>query len=132
MNNEKKPGISRRRFMKQATLAAGGGMLLSSVPLGGVYAAGSDTIRVGVIGCGGRGTGAAHQALQADEGGKIVALADAFEDRLPQCYSNLNDKHGERGRLDVPEEMRFTGLEGHKNVIDEIEVGVVGTAPVLV
>src|SRR5690625_857664 len=100
MDNEKKPGISRRRFMKQATLAAGGGMLLSSIPLGGVYAAGSDTIRVGVIGCGGRGTGAAHQALQADEGVKIVALADAFEDRLQQCYSNLNERYGESGRLD--------------------------------
>src|SRR5690625_5881330 len=110
MNNEKKPGISRRRFMKQATLAAGGGMLLSSVPLGGVYAAGSDTIRVGVIGCGGRGTGAAHQALQADEGVKIVALADAFEDRLLKCYSNLNDRYGESISLDVMVESRCTGF----------------------
>lgn len=129
MDNEKLLGISRRRFMKQASMAAGGGLLLSSLPFGGVYAAGSDTIRVGVVGCGGRGTGAAHQALQADEGVKIVALADAFEDRLEQCYSNLNERYGESGRLDVPADMRFAGFDGYKHVIDSCDVVILTSPP---
>ncbi|MCC5905831.1 MAG: hypothetical protein JJU13_06485, partial [Balneolaceae bacterium] len=56
-------GLTRRQFFKNATYATGGGLLLGSLPVGAsAYASGSDTLRVGVVGCGGRGTGAANQA----------------------------------------------------------------------
>ncbi|NIS48380.1 MAG: twin-arginine translocation signal domain-containing protein, partial [Aliifodinibius sp.] len=81
-----KSTITRRDFMKKTSLAAGGGILLSSLPVSSsAYAAANDVLNVAVVGCGGRGTGAANQALNADEGVKIVALADLFRDRLDEC-----------------------------------------------
>jgi myo-inositol 2-dehydrogenase / D-chiro-inositol 1-dehydrogenase len=129
-NKPLRGGLSRREFFKNASFAAGGGMLLGSLPVGAsAYAAGSETIKVGVVGCGGRGTGAANQALQADEGVKIVALADAFRDRVDQCYENLNNRWGESGRLDVPDEHKFDGFEGYKHVIDLSDVVILAGTP---
>ncbi len=122
-------GISRRDFMKKTTMAAGGGFILSSLPVGqSAYAAGNDTLKVAVIGCGGRGTGAANQALNADPGVKIVALADLFRDRLDSCYDTLAQRHLETGRLDVPEEHKFVGFDAYKDAIALADV-VILTAP---
>lgn len=122
--------LTRKEFCRNATLAAGGGILLSSLPVGAsAYAAGSDTLRVAVVGCGGRGTGAASQALQADEGVKIVALADAFRDRLDDCYSRLSDRFGESDRLDLPEEHKFTGFEAYRHAIDLADVVILAGTP---
>jgi len=122
-------GLSRRDFMKKTTLAAGSGLLLGSLPIGAsAYAAGNDTLKVAVVGCGGRGTGAANQALNADPGVKIVALADMFRDRLDGCYNALSQRHLETGRLDVPEEHKFVGLDAYKKAIPLADV-VILTAP---
>ena len=122
--------ITRRQFVKNATLTAGGGLLLGSLPVrASAFAAGSETLRVGVVGCGGRGTGAASQALEADPGVKVVALGDAFRDRLDSCYENLNNRWGESGRLDVPEERKFTGFNAYKNVIDLSDVVLLTSTP---
>lgn len=103
---------------------------MSSLPIGmSAYAQGSGKIRVGVVGCGGRGTGAASQALQADEGVEIVALADAFRDRLDECYENLSNGFGESGRLNVPEEHKFTGFDAYKEVIDLSDVVILTSTP---
>lgn len=124
-----KKGISRRDFMKKTTLAAGGGFILSTLPVGqSAYAAGNDTLKVAVVGCGGRGTGAANQALNADPGVKIVALADLFRDRLDSCYDTLAQRHLETGRLDVPEENKFVGFDAYKDAIALADV-VILTAP---
>ncbi|REL39045.1 gfo/Idh/MocA family oxidoreductase [Rhodohalobacter sp. SW132] len=121
--------ISRKDFVKKTSLFAGGGLLLGSLPVGvSAYAAGNDTLKVAVIGCGGRGTGAANQALNADPGVKIVALADLFRDRIDQCYDALSQHHLETGRLDVPEEHKFTGFDSYKEATALADV-VILTAP---
>lgn len=122
--------LSRRTFVKNSALTAGGGILLGSLPIGSsAYAAGSDTIKVSLIGCGGRGTGAANQALVADEGVKIVALADAFRDRIDDCYDTLQNRWGDSGRLDVPEERKFVGFDAYKKAIAEADVVILATPP---
>ena len=76
---------SRRDFIRDATAAAVGTAAVARFHgLAGAHAAGSDEIRVGLVGCGGRGTGAAGNVLAAAQGVRIVALADAFQDRLDQ------------------------------------------------
>lgn len=122
--------ITRREFCKSAGLAVSGGMMIGSLPAGAsAYAAGNDTIKVGLVGCGGRGTGAANQALYADEGVKIVALADAFRDRLDDCYDNLMRIHGDSGRVNVPEDHKFTGFDAYKHVIDRCDVVLLAGTP---
>ena len=98
---------SRRSFLKLSTAAistaAVGGLELSR----SAWAAGSDTIRVGLIGCGGRGTGAAIDALDADPGVKLVAMADLFEDKVEAALTEIRDKHPDRGAVD--RERRLAG-----------------------
>ena len=104
--------------------------MLGSLPIGSTaYAAGSDLLKVAVIGCGGRGTGAANQALVADDGVKIVALADAYRDRIDNCYNNLQNRWGDSGRLDVPEERKFVGFNAYKDAIAEADVVILTTPP---
>ena len=74
-------GKSRRQFLETSSLAVAGSLAALAAPRN-VHAAGSDDLKVGLIGCGGRGTGAASQALKADPNVKLWAMADAFEDRL--------------------------------------------------
>src|SRR5688500_13511473 len=79
----------RREFVKQSSLIAGG--LLAAPLLGktNFFSGADDVIRVALVGCGGRGTGAATQALLSKQNVKLVAMADAFSDRLEQCYKTL-------------------------------------------
>ena len=129
-NNSGKQHISRREFCKNATIATAGGVLLSSLPIGAsAFSAGSDTLKIALIGCGGRGTGAANQALQADKGTKVVAMADAFRDRLDECHSLLSERYGETDQLDVPEEHKFTGFDGYKKAIELADVVILATPP---
>lgn len=133
MNKPDKPvktSISRREFCKNASMAVGGGLLLGSLPIGAsAFAAASSELKVAVVGCGGRGTGAANQALQADDGVKIVALADAFRDRLDSCYSTLSQRYGDSGRLDIPEEHKFTGFDAYKHAIELADVVILASPP---
>jgi predicted dehydrogenase len=112
---------NRRDFLKTSSLAAvGAGVLGSLGSLPGAHAAGDDTIKVGLIGCGGRGTGAAGQALSTKGNVKLVAMADAFVDRLQSCLSELkkNPELQEKSdRIDVPPERQFVGFDGYEKVI---------------
>src|SRR5262245_47869839 len=90
---------SRRQFL--ATSAAAAALAAH------VHAAGGDTLRVGLIGCGGRGTGAASQALRADANVKLVAMGDVFEDRLQGSLATLKKDEKVAGKLDVPQERQF-------------------------
>ncbi|MDG2292296.1 MAG: hypothetical protein P8L37_06530, partial [Phycisphaerales bacterium] len=93
MNNtpEQDQGVSRRRFVAASTAAVGSSTLLASSLASAAFAQGDDRIRVGLIGCGGRGSGAAGQALNADPGVVLVAMGDAFSDRLESSHRNLVD-----------------------------------------
>lgn len=78
----------RRSFIKTSALITGGAML-SPFTLPGAYAAGDDAIKIAVIGCGGRGTGAVFQAFETGQNIKLVAMADAFRDRLDQSHERI-------------------------------------------
>jgi len=106
---------SRRTFLKTSMLTAGAAALAG--PLGSVHAAGNDLLRVGLVGCGGRGTGAASQALKADKNVKLVAMADAFEDRLAGSLDTLRKQADIAAKIDVPPDRRFVGFDAYKQLI---------------
>src|SRR5918993_4543871 len=80
---------SRREFVKQSSLLAGGLVAAPLLSNAGYFNSVDDTIKIAVIGCGGRGTGAAMQALSTKQNVKLVAMADAFRDRLDSAYTSL-------------------------------------------
>jgi myo-inositol 2-dehydrogenase/D-chiro-inositol 1-dehydrogenase len=106
---------SRRDFLKTAAAAAvGTGVAARTIH--GAHAAGSDAIRVGVIGFGGRGTGAVENALQAAEGVTLVAAGDVFKDRLEGSLKRLKDgKYG--AKIDVPPDRAFVGFDAFEKVL---------------
>src|SRR5258707_12042016 len=99
---------TRRDFLKTSAVAAAA-TTLSLAPA--VHAGGVDGIKVGLIGCGGRGTGAAGNVLDADPNVKIVALADMFKEQI----SRLKSEFG--GRIDVPENRCFAGFDAYKELL---------------
>ena len=122
-SNEERVGqsTSRREFLKEtARIAASGALVAGIVPR--IYASEGNTIKVVLIGCGGRGTGAADNALSVKNGPmKLVAMADVFERRLAGSYQNLKKKHGEIA--DVPDDRRFVGFDGYKKAMDCLSPG---------
>lgn len=94
-----------------------------------VHAAGSDTLRVGLIGCGGRGTGAAEQALRADKNTRLVAMGDMFADKLQASLGRLKDIGAIADRIDVKPECCFTGFNAYKPVIETADVVLLATPP---
>jgi predicted dehydrogenase len=115
-------GLSRRNFIRTATTVAVGATVASRFDVG-LNAAGSDEIRVGVIGCGGRGTGAARNCLQSAEGVRIVAMGDAFADRLSESVTGLTTKFG--AKVDVPKDRQFVGLDAYEKVLAQPDVNYV-------
>ena len=125
---------SRREFVKGTSLLAGGIMAAPIMSKANFFSGSEDTIKIAVVGCGGRGTGAAMQALSNKQNVKIVAMADAFKDNLDNCHKSLtneiNNSIGELAkRLDVPEERRFTGFDGYQKAIALADVVILATPP---
>ncbi|MDB6154852.1 MAG: oxidoreductase domain protein [Chthoniobacteraceae bacterium] len=123
--------LSRRNFLKRGSAAVAGTALLGALAperfaLG---ASSNDTIKIALIGCGGRGSGAANQALNTYSLGpvKLVAMADAHEDRLQSSLSNLQKTHADR--VDVPKERQFIGFEAYKEAIAQCDVAILSTPP---
>ncbi|REG77561.1 Gfo/Idh/MocA family protein [Algoriphagus antarcticus] len=117
---------SRRDFIKTSALVTGG-LMTSPFVLPGAYAAPVNELKLALVGCGGRGTGAAFQALATGHNIKIVAMADAFRDRLDTAYNALNEKYGDK--LSVSEDMKFVGFDGYKNAIAQADVVILATPP---
>lgn len=126
-----KNGISRRTFFRNASMAAAGGLILGSMPgsAGAFSGSKNDMLKVALVGCGGRGTGAANQALSADKGAQLVAMADAFRDRLDESYEGLSKRYGDTDQLAVPEENKFVGFDGYKKAIALADVVILATPP---
>jgi predicted dehydrogenase len=128
---------SRREFVKQSTLVAGGIIAAPLFSRANFFSGSDDPIKIALIGCGGRGTGAAMQALLTKQNVKLVAMADAFADRIESCYKTLAKKDlsdsGVKGNLlskiDVPEERRFTGFDGYLKAIPLADVVILATTP---
>src|SRR5579871_2288544 len=121
MNPDEKTLPSRRQFLKAAGgVAATSALAGFSVPP--VHAAGNDLIQVALVGCGGRGSGAAVNALSTKSGPiKLVAMADAYEDRLKSSYGNLSQAVG--SQMEVPQERRFIGFDAYQKAMDCLKPG---------
>ena len=95
-----------------------------------VHAAGDDTLRVGLIGCGGRGTGAATQALMADSRVKLTAMADAFDDRLQTSLKVIERMELLKSKIDVPPERQFVGFDAYNQLLASgVDVVLLATPP---
>jgi predicted dehydrogenase len=112
---------SRRTFLKNAgTVAAAGALVGTMVPK--VHASEDNTIRIALIGCGGRGTGAAADALSVKNGPiKLAAMADVFEHKLAASHNSLKQRFADR--VDVPDDRKFVSFDGYKGAIDCLKPG---------
>ena len=119
-------GRTRRDFLKVSTGVASAAALGTLGLPHRVYAAGSDVIRVGMIGCGGRNSGAADQALAADKGARLTAMCDIFMDRVKAVRGIL--KNGKPGQVTVDDDHCFAGFDGYKRVIEASDVVVIANA----
>ncbi|MBR9802284.1 MAG: Gfo/Idh/MocA family oxidoreductase [Rubinisphaera brasiliensis] len=117
---------SRRSFMKTSAGLAAGATVLSSLSAK-AYAANDETLKIGLIGCGGRGSGAAAQALKTSGQVALVAMADMFGDRLESSLKRItNDVKGnDTATVDVPEERRYTGFDGYKQIMEDNDIDLV-------
>jgi predicted dehydrogenase len=111
---------TRRQFLAASAAVAASPSL---------YAAGGDVLKVGLIGCGGRGTKAAMEALTADQNAKLVAMADAFEDRLSDSLELIQKKKELAGKVDVKPDAKFVGFDAYKEVIARCDVVLLTTPP---
>ncbi|PHR85933.1 MAG: oxidoreductase [Blastopirellula sp.] len=121
---------SRRDFIKKgSSLLVAGGAVAGSLSLSrSAHAFGSDVIKIGLVGCGGRGTGAASQAMNTDGATKLVAMGDVYADRLATSLRTVSSQHG--NKVDVPEERQFVGLDAYKNVLEsDIDIVILATSP---
>jgi predicted dehydrogenase len=125
-------GGSRRDFLKQSGLATTGAVAGNLAVSRMAHAAGDDTLRIGLIGCGGRGTGAAADALSTNSATnkvKLIAIADVFEDQVKSARQRFLARGPEL--VDLPEERCFAGFDAYKKLIDlkEIDVVLMATPP---
>jgi len=120
---------SRREFMKTTGTVASASVL-AGITLPNVHAAGTDIINIALVGCGGRGTGAAANALSVQNGSiKLTAMADLFEDRLEGKHKVLKEQFGDK--VDAPADRRFLGFNAFNQAIDTLKKGdvVILTTP---
>lgn len=118
--------FTRRSFLKQTAAAAAAAPMLSLR----MHAGGTDELKIGLIGCGGRGTGAAFQALHTSGPVRLVAMADAFTDRLQDSLRELTGDAAIAARVDVPEARRFVGLDGWQKLLaSDVDVVLLATPP---
>lgn len=115
---------SRRQFLTRTMAAAAAAPALSLVR--SVHAAGSDTIRIGIVGCGGRGAGAAVDAMTADPAVRLVAMTDLFANRVQEKRKILKSQMPEQVLVD--DDHCFSGMDGYKNVIDSVDVVLIACA----
>ena len=117
---------SRRRFLQGSAVA----VLATPLVARGVHADGTDLLKVGLIGCGDRGTGAAAQALHADRNVKLWAMADAFRDKLETGLATLRRDRTLEGKIDVNAERCFVGFDAYRQVIGSgVDVVLLCTPP---
>ncbi len=121
-----KDAITRRSFLKTVTVTASAATMAAYDISRNAWAAGSDTLKIGMIGCGGRNTGAAGQALTADKGAKLVAMCDVLADRVQARREDL--KRAKASQVDVPDDRCFSGFDGYKKVIECSDVVLIANA----
>ena len=129
MNRSTHSLTTRREFIK-TTSRLTAASALAGVALPHVHAAGTGVIQLALVGCGGRGTGAANNALRSKGGPmKLVAMADVFDRRLTGSYEDIKRERGDS--VDVPQDRRFIGFDGYRKAMDCLKPGdvVILTTP---
>jgi predicted dehydrogenase len=128
MNTPSNNLTSRREFLKTSALVGGALAAPAILPGNALARQNTDTLRVGLIGCGGRGRGAAQNALNADPNVQLTALGDAFPEPLQDCLRALRESHGEK--VKVTEQNCFVGLDAYQKVIGSgVDVVLLATPP---
>ncbi len=122
-------GISRRKFLGSSAALIGGSLISPLSARASAYVAGSDTLKVALIGAGARGTGAVRDAIQTEGPVELVAMADVFRDKIDTSYNNLMNLQGIRDHIKVPEEHKFVGLDSYKQAIDLADVVILASPP---
>jgi predicted dehydrogenase len=120
--------VNRRSFLKRSSAAVGSVALASlAAERFALGASPGDTIKLALVGCGGRGSGAADQAMSTSGSTRLVAMADAFKERLDGSLNMLKGKHKEK--VEVPDDRKFVGFDGYKQAIALADVVILGTPP---
>ena len=121
---------SRRDFVKKSSILAGGVLAAPFLSQANYFSGSNDVIKIALIGCGGRGTGACVQALSTKQNVQLVAMADAFKDRQDDSYKNIIDALGDKkDRVNVKEENKFIGFDAYKHAIALADVVILATPP---
>jgi myo-inositol 2-dehydrogenase / D-chiro-inositol 1-dehydrogenase len=126
MKNATDPSLTRRDFLKTSATAAAAATLGALDISRTAHAAGSDTLKVGMIGCGGRNAGAVAQALTADKGARLVAMCDIFMDRIQEKLNAI--RSAKPDQVQVDNDHCFTGFDGYKKVIEASDVVLIANA----
>ncbi|RIK71510.1 MAG: oxidoreductase [Planctomycetota bacterium] len=128
--NENQPAASRRDFLRMAGQAGAAATALGTMAIPrSVHAAGGETLRVGLVGCGGRGAGSVVDALSADKQAQLVAIGDTFADHAQRALEQLKAEKSIADRVLVPEDAVFVGFDAYKQVIDNVDVVLLATPP---
>jgi myo-inositol 2-dehydrogenase/D-chiro-inositol 1-dehydrogenase len=126
--NPGQPSVNRRSFLKTSSLAMGGAAALSALPIERVvHAQPSNKLKLALVGCGGRGSGATIQAMNTGKDVQLVAMADAFEDNLARRLSAIRAKKPDQ--VDVPPGRQFVGKDAYKKAMAEADVVILATPP---
>ncbi len=129
-NNNHSSGTARRDFLRTGATVVAAGLATPSLSLArSAYAGGSQTVKLGLVGCGGRGTGAATQAMNTKSGAvNLVSVGDVFEDRLNGAVERITAEHGEK--VQVNNDHRFVGFDAFENVMaSDIDLVILATPP---
>jgi predicted dehydrogenase len=129
MSEKTESGASRRDFLKTGAAAGAAALTANLTLLENVHAQGTEVIRVGLVGCGGRGTGAATQCVRGGPNVRLVAMGDAFQDRLDSARTRLMNDQNLAGRVDVPANRCFTGLNAYEQVLANCDLVILATPP---
>ena len=122
--------FTRRNFLKTAGVAAVGSLIPNEVILSSnsAWSSNSNTLKIGLVGCGGRGSGAAEEALNADPNVVLSAMADAFKDNLDVSFQKLKEKMSQK--VQVADTNKFVGLDAYKKLIDsDVDVVILASPP---
>ena len=124
MNTSTNPkAVNRRQFLHQSSAFALGAGVLATAPLHGVFSADDQTIRLALIGCGGRGAGAVRDALSVPDAGpiKLYAMADLEQNKIEGTLKSLQDNFADK--VDVSADRRFLGFDSYRKAIDILRPG---------